>query len=130
MFPIAEFRQAFPEFSDTAKYPDSMISFWGEVAFQQVVERRWRRMTEKGRYLYVAHEITLASQNYNSGNIGGTPGGSSGPVNSKTVGNVTASYDTQQTAEKDAGWWNLTTYGKQFIHLARIFGSGPVQLWR
>ena len=80
MFEIAEFRQAFPEFSDTAKYPDSMITFWGEVAEHQVVERRWRRMTEKGRFLYVAHEITLASQNYNSGNIGGTPGGSSGPV--------------------------------------------------
>jgi hypothetical protein len=130
MFVIAEFRQAFPEFGDTAKYPDSMLSFWGEVAEQQVVERRWRRMTRQGQSLYVAHEITLAAQNYNAGNVGGIPGGTGGPINSKTVGSVTAAYDTQQTAEKDAGYWNLTTYGKQFIHLARIFGSGPVQLWR
>jgi len=129
MFDVADFRKNFPEFSDTAKYPDSMVCFWGDIATEQVVERRWRRMTCKGIQLYTAHEITLAAQNVSSGNIGGTPGGQSGPVNSKTVGSVTAAYDTQQIAEKDAGWWNLTSYGRQFIHLARIFGSGAVQLW-
>lgn len=129
MFDNAVFRESFPEFGDTAKYPDSMITLWANFATAQVNPNRWRQQTLTGINLYVAHEITLAAQNYTTGNISGTPGGQSGPVNSKTVGSVTAAYDTTQGAEKDAGYWNLTSYGKQFIRLARIFGSGTVQLW-
>lgn len=81
-----------------------------------------------GVYLYTAHEITLAAQSQKAGNIGGTPGQQAGPLTSKTVGPITAQYDAQSTTEKDAGYWNLTTYGKQFIRLARIFGSGMVQV--
>jgi len=125
---IQDFRNAFPEFQDIAKYPDSMISFWSALAEAQVNSCRWGTQTTMGVYLYTAHEITLASQNYQAGNVGGTPGGQSGPINSKTVGSVTAAYDTQQGAEKDAGYWNLTSYGKQFIRLARIFGAGAIQL--
>ncbi len=124
----AAFRQAFPEFADLARYPDSQLDFWSELAEAQVLECRWKTMRTKGIYLYVAHEITLAGQNQKAGVIGGVPGGASGPANSKTVGSVTVSYDTQQTAEKDGGWWNLTIYGKQFLRLARIFGAGVVQL--
>jgi hypothetical protein len=72
--------------------------------------------------------VTLAAQNQKAGVIGGVPGGNSGPASSKTVGSVTVAYDTAQTAEKDAGYWNLTTYGKQFIRLARMFGAGCIQL--
>jgi Protein of unknown function (DUF4054) len=128
MIEVCAFRAAFPEFEDTAKYPDAQICFWGEVAEKQVVARRWKCQTQLGIYLYTAHEITLAGNNYQTGNNGGTPGGQSGPMNSKTVGSVTAAYDTQQGMEKDAGWWNLTSYGKQFIRLSRIFGSGGLQL--
>lgn len=125
---ISDFRNAFPEFQDIAKYPDSMITFWGDLATAMVNPHRWGDQTTVGIFLYTAHEVTLASQNYQSGNVGGTPGGQSGPINSKTVGSVTAAYDTQQGAEKDAGYWNLTSFGKQFIRLARIFGSGAVQI--
>jgi hypothetical protein len=123
-----QFRECFPEFSDIVAYPNSMIEMWARVAGKQVNPRRWRDETLLGIQLYVAHEITLASGNLRTGGVGGAPGSQSGPTNSKTVGSVTASYDTQQTAEKDAGWWNLTTYGKQFIHLARIFGAGVSQV--
>jgi len=81
-----------------------------------------------GAYLYVAHEITLAGQNFKTGNNGGLPGQQAGAPNSKTVGSVTVAYDSSTTTEKDAGYWNLTTYGKAFIHLARIYGSGVIQL--
>lgn len=122
------FRKFFPEFSDIAKYTDSSLIFWGSIASQQVKPNRWKRMTLNGIMFYVAHEVTLAGQNYATGNIGGTPGIQSGPINSKTVGSVTVAYDTTQGAEKDAGYWNLTSYGKRFIHMARMFGSGPVQI--
>lgn len=125
---IGLFRESFPEFSDTALYPDAQITFWSTFAEAQVNPSRWKTQTLMGVYLYTAHTITLASKNYQSGSIGLTPGSQSGPINTKTVGSVTVGYDSQQAAEKDAGYWNLTAYGKQFIRLARLFGAGPVQL--
>lgn len=125
---IVGFRANFPEFSDISRYPDSQLTFWASLAEMQVNVCRWGNMAPNGVMLYVAHEITLAAQNAKAGNIGGTPGGQAGPINSKTVGSVTVAYDSTQAAEKDAGWWNLTTYGKQFIRLARMFGAGVVQL--
>lgn len=127
-FVIATFRETFPEFADIVKYPDAMITFWSALATAQVNCNRWRTQTLMGISLYTAHELVLAAQNQKAGVIGGSPGQQAGPANSKTVGSVTASYDASTTTEKDAGYWNLTTYGKQFIRLARIFGAGGIQL--
>lgn len=125
---IAAFRAGFPEFSDTTIYPDTMISFWAGLAEKLVLPSVWCGCTNQGIQLYVAHEITLAAQNARAASIGGTPGVSGGIANNKTVGSVTVGYDAQSIAEKDAGYWNLTNYGKQFIRLARIFGTRPIQL--
>lgn len=125
---IPAFRTAFPEFTDTTVYPSPMITFWATVAEQMVPQPLWKMMWTQGVNLYVAHEITLASQNAKTAAIGGTPGQQGGIASQKAVGSANVSYDPQTTTEKDAGYWNLTTYGKQFIRLARIFGAGPVQL--
>jgi hypothetical protein len=105
-----------------------MILGWSELAIAMVDCRRWRSQTLLGISLYVAHEITLEAQSVAAAKIGGTPGQQAGQANNKTVGSVTVQYDSASAAEKDAGWWNLTTYGKQFIRLARIFGAGAIQL--
>ncbi len=125
---IGQFRTSLPEFSDIARYSDAQLTFWATLAEAQVNARRWGAQTQMGVFLYVAHEITLSAQNEKATIVGGVPGNQSGPANSKTIGSVTIAYDTQQTAEKNAGYWNLTVYGKQFIRLARIFGAGGVQL--
>jgi hypothetical protein len=125
---VAQFRINFPEFSDTVRYPSSQISFWATFAEAQVREAVWKDQKTMGVQLYVAHEITLAAQNKSVAGYGGAPGAQSGPVNSKAVGGANVSYDTQSTTEKDAGYWNLTTYGKQYYRLLRIFGAGAIQL--
>lgn len=125
----AKFRAAFPEFNDIVKYPDAQLDFWGDFATEMVDECRWKTMTERGIFLYVAHEITLAAQNQKAAVVGGVPGQAGGLQNSKTVGSVTVGYDTQATSEKDAGFWNSTVYGRQFYRLMRMFGAGAVQLW-
>jgi len=127
-FTVPGFRSAFPEFASTEKYPDAVILGWAQVATLQVDCRRWKGMTATGINLYVAHEITLEAQSIAAAKIDGTPGGQTGVVNTKTVGSVTVGYDTQGATEKDAGYWNLTAYGKQFYRLVRIFGAGVVQL--
>jgi hypothetical protein len=105
-----------------------MITLWATLAEQQVLQCIWKSSWVLGVNLYVAHEITLAAQNTKAAQVGGTPGSQGGIANNKTVGSVTVGYDANSTTEKDAGFWNLTTYGKQFIRLARIFGAGAIQL--
>lgn len=125
---IAQFRLNFPEFGDTDKYPGAVVCLWANVAELQVRECIWKKMWCTGVQLYVAHEITLAAQNIQTATNGGTPGTFGGVPNQKTVGQASIGFDSNSTSEKDAGYWNLTNYGKQFIHLARIFGAGVIQL--
>lgn len=125
---IATFRTNFPEFADAIKYPDGTITFWSNIAEKMVLEKRWCDMWSEGVQLFTAHNLVLAVANQTASSTGALPGQTSGPVNSKTVGSASVSYDTQAGIEKDAGHWNLTTYGKQFIHLARMFGAGAIQL--
>lgn len=127
-FDIAEFRVNFPEFGNADRYPSSFIKFWSDLAELQVKECIWKNAWVNGVSLYVAHEITLAMQNVKAASVGGVPGTSGGIANTKTVGGATIGYDTTSTAERSAGYWNLTNYGKQFIRLARIFGAGAIQL--
>ena len=101
---------------------------WYGLAEVQVRQCVWKSQTNLGRSLYVAHEITISAQNKKSAMVGGTPGTSGGIANTKTVGGVSVGYDAATTTEKDAGWWNRTTYGQQFIRLVRIYGAGAIQL--
>lgn len=125
---IAQFRADFPEFNDTARYPDSLITFWLGVATLQVNACVWKAMTSKAIELYTAHEIVLAAQNQITAQNGGAPGTQGGLVNSKTLGQATVSYDTITASEKNGGYWNRTIYGQQFYRLSRIFGAGCIQL--
>lgn len=127
-FDISAFRASFPEFADVTVYPNTMITFWAVLAEKLVRSSVWGTCWTEGVSLYVAHQITVGAQNEKAAQFGGTPGVSGGIANSKTVGSATVSYDSQAASEKDAGFWNLTNYGKQFIRLARIFGAGAIQL--
>lgn len=127
-FDAAAFRKSFPEFNSTELYPSSVVDFWATFCAQQLPADVWKSAWTMGVSLYLAHELTLARQNAAAGAIGGTPGQQGGVATSKTVGSVTVQYDAVTMSEKDAGWWNLTTYGKQFIRLVRIYGTRCVQL--
>lgn len=127
-FDIAAFRAAFTEFSNVTKYPDAMINFWAALGQLMLIECRWRETYSYGLQLYVAHEVTLAARNAAAGATpGGTPG-KAGLQSSKSVGSTSVGYDTNNTAEKNAGWWNLTIYGQQFFRLSRMIGAGALQV--
>lgn len=128
MFDKADFRAAFPEFADTARYPDAMLDFWAGIGERLFIAHRWDTVYDYGLQLFVAHNITLAAQNVSASAAGGVPGGVSGPTTSKTVGSVSVSYDAASSIEPNAGHWNLTTYGKMLIHLARMIGAGGIQV--
>lgn len=127
-FDTGAFRTQFPEFADKVKYPEPMISMWSTFASAMVNQRAWGTQYTLGVSLYTAHELVMASQNVDSSKVGGSPGQQGGIAQTKTIGSVTVGYDAQTSNEKDAGYWNLSTYGKQFYRLCKIFGAGAIQL--
>ncbi len=125
---VPAFRAAFPEFGNTEEYPTATIELWATFAEAQVRQAVWKTQWVMGVSLYTAHELVLARQNVKTAKFGGAPGTFGGVANTKTVGTGTVGYDSITTGEKDAGYWNLSNYGKQFIRLARVFGAGALQL--
>jgi len=128
VFDIAKFRVNFPEFNSAEQYSNETITFWGGLGELLVRSSIWKDAWNQGMSLYVAHQLVLAHQNTQAAAVGGSPGQQGGIANSKTVGSVTVSYDSTTSNETDAGFWNLTTYGKQFFRLTQIFGAGCIQL--
>jgi hypothetical protein len=124
----AQFRQDFPEFSDTTRYPDSLVTLWLTVGTSLVNECRWGELTNIGIELVTAHHLAIAARDQQAAAGGGIPGQSSGPLSSKAVDKVSASYDTGAASLSDAGFWNLTSYGTRFLGLARLMGGGGMQL--
>jgi Protein of unknown function (DUF4054) len=122
------FRANFPEFANTTVYPDSMLTFWATLAEAMLPVRVWNTIWPLAVNLYVAHELVLAAQNVSTSSVGGSPGQSGGIANSKTVGSASIGYDSVTPSEKDAGFWNLTNYGRQLYRLMMIFGAGCIQL--
>lgn len=124
----SQFRQDFPEFADTTQYPDSSINFWLTVATQLVNPARWGVLTDQGIELCTAHHLVLAARDAQAAAVGGIPGQMTGPLSSKSVDKVSASYDTGAATVDDGGFWNLTSYGVRYLTLARTMGAGGFQL--
>jgi hypothetical protein len=125
---IAQFRTDFPEFSNTTRFPTSLITFWSNLAEKLVSKPRWDTCYGEGVALFTAHNVALASIDAAAAANGKTPGVATGVVQSKSLGSAAISYDTQGSMQADAGHWNQTTYGRRYAWLAKMFGAGPVQL--
>lgn len=128
MATIAQFRDAFPAFADSAKFTDPTVQFWLDVAAQQHNAERWGGMLDAGIMLYAAHHVAGDYQAGREAARGGTPGQRQGMVTSESGDSVSVSFDVSGTTEQDAGHWNSTIYGRRWYRLSRLFGAGPVQV--
>lgn len=124
----AQFRQDFPEFTDTAKYPDSAVNMWMGLAIKVLPPLVWLDYLDVGIELYTAHNLTIAARNQATAALGGLPGEVKGPMTGKTVDKVSASYGSGLVALSDGGYYNQTTYGIQLLQLARMVGTASIQL--
>ena len=124
----AQLRQDFPEFSDATTYPDPAIAFWLGVAVITLPADRWDTLLDVGTELFVAHHLVLAAQAAEDVAVGATPGEVTGPASAKAVDKVSVSYDTAAYALDNGGFWNMSSYGIQFLQMARMIGAGPIQL--
>lgn len=127
---IAQFRTALKAFEDSAKYPDSDLQFWLNVADAQILPRaeRWGNLLESGIQMFVAHYITVDALMLAEGRMGGPMGLRPGAIASEGGDKVNVSFDMTSVAEEGGGHWNQTIWGKRFYRLSRMVGAGPVQV--
>lgn len=78
--------------------------------------------------LFVAHNVVLDRKAQISAANGSLPGEMTGPVNSKSVGGISISYDVALAAFQGMGDWNLTIYGVRFARMVKLFGMGPLTI--
>ena len=128
MVTAATLRTAFPEFGSVVSFPGSAVDFWLTVAPRFVNANRWLENTDLGVMLFAAHNLVIEAKAFKDSEGGGIPGGSVGPVNSKSVDKVSVGYDTAGAAELDAGHWNLSVYGTRYVRMARMFGTGGLHI--
>lgn len=126
MVDIATFRAVFPEFGDSAKYPDAQVQYYLDFAVQSLRPEAWCNLLERGTGLFVAHYLAMSAVS-GSGAIPGR--GQLGIVASKSVGPASISYDNSAiSAQADTGHWALTSYGLMYWELMRMVGTGGWQL--
>lgn len=125
---VSQFRQAFPEFKDATRFPDSLVQIWLTAAVLLVNPTRWMELTDIAVGLVTAHHVALATRDTKTSEVGGVPGQVAAPQSSKSVDKVSASYDTAAVAIKDGGFWNATMYGIRYLSLAQMMGAGGMQL--
>lgn len=101
-------------------------AFWGASAVTATSPPT--TMADFATELFVAHNIELEKQAVENASTGGDPGTGRGVIASKSIGGVSVSFDTSQIVDPNSGFWGLTTYGLRFIRLARLRGSGPIQV--
>jgi len=137
---VASFRKNHDaQFGNQLDYPDPAINYWLGIAKLLLNQQRWGPSSAKadspptttydfGTELFVAHNLVLEKQAADAAAAGGPPGVNKGVVSGQTVGPTSRSYDTAAGIVADAAHWNLTTYGVRFIMLARMIGSGGMQV--
>lgn len=113
----------------------SIVEMYIGLADSVVKESRWRKMWKLAMGLFVAHFLTLYLQSMTGENSKAAKvvaaGQTRGLMSSKSVGDVSVSYDYSAIAQGLDGWaaWNLTTFGQQYATLAKMVGKGGMYVW-
>lgn len=126
---VASFRQDYPEFASPIKYTDRDIQRYLVLGVNRCDPARWGDIADLGVSLFTAHFLVLAARDKARSDAGGIPGQVVGPQGSKSVGGVSASYDTASVTEQGAGFWNMTTYGIEFYRWSNMAGMGPLTIF-
>lgn len=120
----ADFIAAFPEFGNTALYPQTQINFWIPQAYRQLNAFRFGAEIDLAAMLFVAHNIVLSARESKSSAAGQVAGSVTGPMSSKSIGPLSISY-SGATSIDGAGAYNYTSYGQRLYNLMRAYAAGP-----
>jgi len=113
----AEFKTRFPEFDSLA---DARIQLFIDDAELELDEDRWGDLYDKGLSYLTAHLLYIGEQTSTGQGEGG------GPLSTKAVGDVSLSFGSYLTTNKDANSFNATSYGQEYYRLMMMVGMGAV----
>lgn len=128
MLSESSFRESMPMFADVSLYPSAQFNFYLTMGKKLLPESRWDDLLDEGLTFYVAHYLTLYQRSMLASDVGSDAGQVVGNETSKSVDGVSYSVDVSSISLTDAGHWNQTTFGIQFLQLARMIGAGGIQL--
>lgn len=121
----ADFIAGFPEFTNTAQYPQAQFNFWLPMAYDNLNGRRFRTAAPLGgtltqldlaACLFIAHNLALSAKATRDAAFGKVVGEVTGALTAKSVDKVAASYNPTTTIE-GAGPWNATLYGQRLYQM-------------
>ena len=133
-YTVEDFLAAYPQFGGGA-VPDTMVKAWVNMARASIHKNRYHDAWEICMGLYIAHWLTFYLQMAASAD---DPlqkkiaaGLAKGLQSSKSAGDISVSYDFGSVNEDFAGWgaYKLTSYGQQFVTLARMYAIGGMVVW-
>lgn len=119
MATTAEFRERFPEFSDSGVYPDSRIQLFIDDS-ALIVGDNWGTCQDLGIMYLTAHYLTVS----NSEGLGDSS--SSNQTNSKSVGSVSESFLNPTFKNENDYFYASTSYGQRYLSYKKIASTGSV----
>ncbi len=121
-------RQKYLQFKDPHVFTDAVIQDLINEAVLRLNPNRWGAMLDTGTQLFVAHCLTLKEREDRAARLGGVPGEVKGPLNSRSVSDVSNSWNNGAVTYEGAAFWNQTSYGIRFYQLSRAAGMGGIQI--
>lgn len=135
-YELDDFLEMYPQFGPSDgvwPVPEVVLTVYLNLASACLAYERWQDSWAFAMGLFIAHYATLYLQS--SASVGdskskiASAGISKGIQASKSVGDVSVSYQMIVTGWESWGAWNLTLFGQQFITMAQVVGMGPVYVW-
>jgi hypothetical protein len=141
-YAVSDFLAFYPQFGPnslgTPVVPTAVLQTFITLACTVLQQSRWQSMWALAVGWYVAHFCTLYLQSMADPDGGAAAvfasGRSQGVIMSKSVGDVSVSYDPNLSGRDQpslAGWgaFHLTVYGQQLITSARLVGKGGMYIY-
>lgn len=123
---VADFRQAFPEFSDTTKYPDQFLQRFltlAQVYISNVSHKRLKDDVRKLAIQYMAAHLMWFYETDGNGNIISIKDEGAGLQTSSHIGDVSVSMQVPQTNSEWEEWLNHSPYGRMLLALLGLHTS-------
>ena len=120
---VTDFRDAFPEFANTTKYPNAYVNRHLAVAQIYISNQNFliRPNVRKLAIQYMAaHLITLETTDANGNFVGWSDMATGGAVTSSHIGDVSVSLHPPIATEEWELWLESTPYGKMLISLLEL----------
>lgn len=129
-FNLEDFFRIYPQFQGVEGLSNDIIEMYISFANEVVNIERWGNQWNLGMCLFIAHFCTVYLMSYTQPQ--GTAasviaaGQTKGLVSSKSVGDVSVSYDFSLAMNDVTTWgqFNLTTFGNQFVSIAKLMSKG------